>query len=114
VSRIIAVMLLSLAALFGYSAISAASAHADDFIICPSGLSGVATSATSCPFADNVRAAYFGQGGGLVYAYSPVTNRIYAMYCITGYVAHFTNGAPARVSVNCYGGDNGTAEVVIW
>jgi hypothetical protein len=87
-------------------------AHADSsFDICPSGRSGIATSVTSCPFADNVRRAYFNQGGSTVVAYSPVTGQSYVMDCVSGYVAHFNNGT-VRTAVKCYGGNN--AEVVVW
>ena len=45
----------------------AAAAKADEpFIMCPSGRSGVATSVTSCAFADNVRYNYIRQGGGTI------------------------------------------------
>lgn len=53
--------------------------------------------ATTCPFAENVRAAYeeeLGSGSGIVYAYSPVTEKLYEMQC--------TAGAPHV----CTGGDN--------
>jgi hypothetical protein len=39
---------------------------------------------TSCPFAENVKEAYFeevGSGAGTVEAYSPVTGDVYAMTC---------------------------------
>jgi heat shock protein HslJ len=49
---------------------------------------------TTCAFAENVRSAYDGSGPGTVMAYSPVTNRTYAMTCSTG------------SSVVCTGGDN--------
>lgn len=52
----------------------AAPAQADEgFIRCPSGRTGVATSVTSCAFADDVRFSYLSQGGPVVEAYSPVT-----------------------------------------
>lgn len=43
--------------------------------------------ATTCPFAENVRAAYekeLGSGSGIVYAYSPVTEKLYEMQCTAG------------------------------
>lgn len=59
---------------------TAAPAHADElFIGCPSGHSGVATTVTSCAFAENVRYNYIAQGGQIVTAYSPVTGRYYNM-----------------------------------
>lgn len=45
------------------------------FIECPSGRDGIASAVTTCPFADNVRRAYFTQDGNVVVAYSPVTDR---------------------------------------
>lgn len=39
---------------------------------------------TTCPFAENVKEAYFeeiGSGSGYVSAYSPVTHKDYSMYC---------------------------------
>lgn len=53
----------------------------EDFEICPSGLSGVASDETSCAFADNVRMAWYTQPGAVVMAFSPVTNLIYRMEC---------------------------------
>jgi Glucodextranase, domain B len=50
--------------------------------------------ATTCAFAENVRSAYDSSGPGTVTAYSPVTNRTYAMTC--------SNGS----SVVCTGGNN--------
>lgn len=85
------------------------SAHADNFITCPSGRSGVATNVTSCGFADNVRLAWFGQPGNPVVAYSPETGLEYSMICNSGTVrvaGMVMNG------YTCYGGEH--AEVVIW
>jgi hypothetical protein len=41
---------------------------------------------TSCAFAANVEAAYYGEGGGTkrVAVYSPVTGRYYTMSCVAG------------------------------
>jgi hypothetical protein len=50
---------------------------------------------TSCPFAINVRDAYYRHGSGTVAAYSPVTRRTYAMSC-----------SPAPVV--CTGGNHAT------
>jgi hypothetical protein len=55
---------------------------------------------TTCPFAENVRAAYEQHGLGRVVAYSPVTRRSYVMTC--------AGGAP----VVCSGGND--ASVTIW
>jgi hypothetical protein len=49
---------------------------------------------TSCPFAENVRAAYDRRGPGAVAVYSPVTRRTYVMTCSRG------------ASVVCTGGDH--------
>lgn len=54
----------------------------EDFRLCPSGLTGVASAETSCAFADNVRQAWYGQPGSVVTAYSPVTGRLYTMSCV--------------------------------
>jgi hypothetical protein len=53
----------------------------ENFRICPSGLTGVATDDTSCAFADSVRAAWYSQPGTTVVAYSPVTHQSYLMTC---------------------------------
>lgn len=55
--------------------------------------------ATTCPFAANVKAAYFseiGSGSGTVEAYSPVTGKYYSMYC-TGSPHQCTGGNNASV-----------------
>jgi hypothetical protein len=54
---------------------------------------------TSCPFAQNVRDAYAGSGGGnvTVSAYSPATNRDYLMYCSGGSPHVCTGGNNASV-----------------
>jgi hypothetical protein len=54
---------------------------------------------TTCPFAEDVEAAYFaelGSGGGNVEAYSPVTHQTYVMYC-TGSPHECTGGNNAAV-----------------
>lgn len=72
----------------------------------------VAETPTSCPFADNVRANYFRYGGSVIGAYSPVTDRIYPMDCVSGnFIARLSGGA-THPGVLCTGGDG--AEVVIW
>lgn len=53
----------------------------ENFRICPSGLTGVATDDTSCAFADSVRVAWYSQPGTTVVAYSPVTHQSYLMTC---------------------------------
>src|ERR1700742_3704125 len=91
----------------------ASAAHADEsFDICPSGHSGVATSVTSCAFADNVRSQYFAEGGGrtMVVAYSPVTGEQYEVRCDPS-VSHFSDGT-SKTTVRCTGGND--AVVVFW
>jgi hypothetical protein len=91
---------------------SAPPAGADEaFLMCPGGHAGIATGVTSCPFAQNVRASYFEQGGPYVQAYSPVTGGMYDMFCQPGYRTTFTTGETAT-SVRCSGGNN--AVVVVW
>jgi hypothetical protein len=88
----------------------AAPAHADYlFNICPSGRSGVASTVTSCQFADNVRNAYYSQGPSLI-AYSPVTGMTYSMNCAPN-VATFVTGMVLNTEL-CYGGSD--ARVVVW
>ena len=89
-----------------------AQAYVDEaFLICPSGSSGVATSVTSCAFADNVRYSYLTQPGQVVTAYSPVTGQYYTMQCGEGFRAYLNNGAIVN-SARCVGGNN--AVVVVW
>jgi hypothetical protein len=52
---------------------------------------------TTCAFAKNVRSAYDNTGPGTVMAYSPVTNRTYAMSCSTGDAVVCTGGNNASV-----------------
>jgi Glucodextranase, domain B len=52
---------------------------------------------TTCAFAENVRSAYDGSGPGTVIAYSPVTNRTYAMSCSGGASVVCTGGVGATV-----------------
>jgi hypothetical protein len=55
---------------------------------------------TTCPFAENVRAAYeeeLGTGSGIVYAYSPVTKKLYEMLCTAGTPHVCTGGNDASV-----------------
>lgn len=57
-------------------------------------------SATTCPFAENVRTAYaeeLGSGSGIVYAYSPVTEKLYEMQCTAGTPHVCTGGNNASV-----------------
>jgi hypothetical protein len=55
---------------------------------------------TTCGFAEAVEAAYYaevGSGSGLVYAYSPTTQREYSMYCTAGSPHECTGGNNAAV-----------------
>lgn len=100
--------------MLGAGLLAAPSTHATggQFIMCPSGRSGIATSVTSCPFADNVRSSYIASGGAsLINVYSPVTGEVYTMQCGTGFTASFVNGATVN-AVRCVGGND--AVVVIW
>jgi hypothetical protein len=56
-------------------------ATADNFTVCPSGMSGVVTDDTSCQFADNVRYSWYAQPGMTITAFSPVTGETYTMQC---------------------------------
>lgn len=65
---------------------------------CGDGLS--VNSVTTCPFAKNVQSEYYdviGSGSGTVYAYSPVTDRGYTMYCTAGSPHECTGGKGAAV-----------------
>lgn len=106
-----AVMLLDFTTTLVVSVNTASMAHADVFIMCPSGHDGVATDVTSCEFADNVRRAWLSQYGPVVMAYSPVTGNVYDMQCAGGFTAHMNNGMVVD-AVRCVGGNN--AVVVLW
>lgn len=56
-------------------------AHAEEFELCPSGLTGVVTDDTSCAFADNVRYSWYAQPGTIITAFSPKTQQMYTMQC---------------------------------
>lgn len=56
---------------------------------------------TTCGFAENVEAAYFGEigsGSGTVIAWSPTTERDYSMYCSAGEPHVCTGGNEAEVT----------------
>lgn len=59
----------------------ATEARAETFTTCPSGLSGVATTDTSCAFADNVRRSFYLQPSWTIITTSPVTGKFYTMQC---------------------------------
>jgi Glucodextranase, domain B len=52
---------------------------------------------TSCPFAENVRAAYESSGSGILEVYSPTTGQTYRMYCTSGSPHVCTGGNGASV-----------------
>ncbi|UQX09648.1 hypothetical protein [Candidatus Mycobacterium methanotrophicum] len=84
------------------------------FVMCGDGREGVVGGHTSCLFAENVRRAFYAADDGAdIVAYSPVTGERYEMSCTAGYRAHFDDGSQ-RIATRCVGGDNDSAEVVIW
>jgi len=84
------------------------------FVICQDGREGVVGGHTTCAFAENVRRAFYGSNDGSdVIAFSPVTGERYEMLCSGGYHASFVDGSQ-RIATRCIGGDNDSAEVVIW
>ena len=99
-SFILAPALAATAALTGIA--TASQAGADEFTVCPSGLSGVSTPDTSCAFADNVRFAWYAQPGTIVTAFSPVTQQTYTMQC-TSTATTFWPEAKRCVGVNSSG-----------
>jgi hypothetical protein len=84
------------------------------FVICGDGREGVVGGHTSCLFAENVRRAFYAADDGAnIVAFSPVTGERYEMTCAAGYRAHFNDGSQ-RVATRCVGGDDDSAEVVVW
>jgi hypothetical protein len=59
---------------------------------------------TSCPFAQNVRAAYESSGSGILDVYSPTTGKTYRMYCTSGSPVVCTGGNGASVYFSSGGG----------
>lgn len=86
----------------------APAARADEFTICPSGVSGVATDETSCAFADNVRAAWNAQPSSVVSAYSPVTQQSVTLDC----TAVVTESWPQ--AMRCTGANSSGVTVVVY
>jgi hypothetical protein len=106
--KIIGSGIAAISAAIGIAAFPAGSAHAyvdEEFLACPDGHSGIATTVTSCPFAENVRVAWYTQSGQVVEAYSPVTNMFYDMQCADGFIAHLNTGRTVP-SVRCVGGND--------
>jgi hypothetical protein len=81
----------------------------ENFRICPSGSSGVASDETSCAFADSVRASWYSQPGTTVVAYSPVTHQSYLMTC----AAAVTNIWPGAKRCSGLNGEGTTLVVYI-
>jgi hypothetical protein len=77
-------------------------ANADEFTVCPSGMTGVATEDTSCGFAESVRAARIAQSETVVRALSPVTQQSYTMQCTT-WATNTWPSAERCVGANSYG-----------
>lgn len=98
----------------------AAPAHADvwDFDTCPSGHEGVVDgSPTTCPFAENVRDAWYADGqplGSPFVAYSPVTGGRYVMTCYGKDATDFGSGGPSIPSTRCVDSPDTGVKVVIW
>ncbi len=93
---------LTAAALAAIGVEAAPPASADEFTVCPSGMSGVATEDTSCAFADNVRYSWYAQPGTIITAFSPVTGQTYTMQCTSTYTT-FWPEAKRCVGVNSTG-----------
>jgi len=75
----------------------------EDFTICPSGLTGVASEDTSCAFADNVRRAWYSSRGAVtITAYSPITRQEYTMRCLPATTTAWPN-AKRCAGANAFG-----------
>ncbi len=108
-----AVYMIGALAVFALSTALAPHAKADVFDMCPDGHEGVVGGHTTCPFAENVRQAFFNSGMSHHFpAYSPVTGETYAMDCEGEYPAYFSDGAVVT-STRCYTTAS-DAEVVVW
>ena len=94
----------ALAAITSFSMAHAPTAQADT-VVCPDGQEGV-IGPTTCAFAQNVRAAYYGSGstnpatGAIsLVAFSPITGDRYDMTCVSRHPAYCTGGDDAEVVV---------------
>jgi hypothetical protein len=99
------------AALAAGALVGPGTANAEVFDICPSQHTGVIDGTpTSCPFADNIRSAWYAHSGVNPFiAYSPVTGQAYAVAC----TASVENVSGVTINGwNCFGGIG--AEAVIW
>lgn len=97
-----------LAVIAAAATIGAPPASADEFTICPSGMTGVVTEDTSCAFADNVRYSWYAQPGAIITAFSPKTGKTYTMQC-TNTMTDVWPNAKRCVGVN----DSGHGLIVI-
>jgi hypothetical protein len=100
----VVVLVMALGALWASSR-----AHAEVIDLCPSGVSGVASPATTCGFADNVRSAFYGQPGWTVLAYSPATRGVYVMTC-----GHAVTGNGWWDPKRCIGTGAGSSALVVY
>lgn len=89
--------------------IAPTAAAAESFVVCPSGLSAVSTADTSCPFADNVRYAFYHQVGWTVFAHSPVTDKFYTMQC-----GHAITTQWWPIPKRCFGINDAGAMLVVY
>lgn len=100
--RTLAVLAATTAGTVGIGGAALPTANAEEFTVCPSGRTGVATDDTSCAFAENVRSAWLAQPGNVVTAFSPVTQQTYTMQCAST-VTDSWPVAERCVGVNSYG-----------
>ena len=81
----------------------------EDFTICPSGLTGVASEDTSCAFADNVRRAWYSTlGAATLSVYSPITRQEYTMRCVPATTTAWPNAK------RCAGENAAGASLVVY
>lgn len=99
-----AVLVLALGALW-----ASHEAKAENFTVCPSGSTGVASADTSCAFAEAVRTSFYWNPSWTVFAKSPVTGKYYTMQCSRT----DTTGTGWSDSKRCFGlSDGGDALIV--
>lgn len=90
-------------------------AHAESFVVCPGGQTGVIEESTTCEFAYYIRLAYETQGGAsAVVAYNPVTGHMYRVDCFSN-TSQLSTGKVVA-SVECSGGNyfGDSIRVVFW
>jgi hypothetical protein len=104
IAAAVVVLVLAVGALWASSR-----AGAETFVVCPSGLTGVASADTSCAFADNVRRSFYWQPSWTVVTTSPVTGKFYTMQCSRTYTdTSWTD--PKR----CFGVNDSGAVLVVY